>query len=153
VACPPATTLCSQQVTVAKPSGDNSLYVHMLTNGGAWLDTITYYNGSVSTANQIASVSNSWDFSQPSSGRILNTVTTLQTPGGNRMSSQTSFTYNDVFTSNAPNLFGASHKRVPHQRHAADSNGQHFRLLLSHGTTCLFYRCKWKHCLFAFLRP
>jgi RHS repeat-associated protein len=91
--CP---SVCRQQVIISKPSGDNSLYSHALQNNGAWVDLILYYNGAVSPSNQIASLSNTRDYSQ-SGALITKTITTLPTPGGNSISSQSTFTYANGF--------------------------------------------------------
>jgi RHS repeat-associated protein len=107
--CPPGVVGCLQKVTVTKPSTDTTVYTFTLNNG-AWKSTVSSFTGS---STLLSSVSNTWDFSQPCSPtpcsgaskiRILTTATTLPTPGGNSITSQTKTTYNDVFTMNVASI-------------------------------------------------
>lgn len=55
---------CKQTTTVAKPSGDHSVYTFQI-NDGTWPIQIQHYNGAVSSANLLASIAQTFDFSQP----------------------------------------------------------------------------------------
>jgi len=103
---------CQQKVTVAKPSGDNSVYTFTMNNG-AWMSQRQDYTGVVSAPNLISTTSQTWDFSQscaptPCTGasniRVLTTTKTLPTPGSSSITSQTVMTYADT---NTPNLASA----------------------------------------------
>ena len=96
---------CQQKVTVTKPSTDTTVYTFTLNNG-AWKSAVSSYTGA---STFLSTVSNTWDFSQPCSPspctgaskiRILTATTTLPTPGGNYVTSQTKTAYSDANTMN-----------------------------------------------------
>jgi RHS repeat-associated protein len=96
---------CQQKVTVTKPSTDTAVYTFTLNNG-AWISTVSSYTGA---STLLSTISNTWDFSQPCSPspctgasniRVLTSTTSLPTPGGNYVTSQTKTAYNDTNTMN-----------------------------------------------------
>jgi RHS repeat-associated protein len=100
---------CQQNLTVTKPSTDTTVYTFTLNNG-AWESAVSSYTGA---STLLWTVSNTWDFSQPCSPspctgasniRILTAATTLPTPGGNYVTSQTKTTYNDTNTMNVSSI-------------------------------------------------
>ena len=100
---------CQQKVTVTKPSTDTTVYTFTLNNG-AWESAMSSYSG---TSTLLLTVSNVWDFSQPCSPspctgaskiRILTATTSLPTPGGNYVTSQTKTNYNDSNTMNVASI-------------------------------------------------
>ncbi len=62
--CTSQSPSCAQQVTVAKPSGDNIVYTFILDNG-AWTGSAKFYTGAVSDANLVETIANTWNFSNP----------------------------------------------------------------------------------------
>src|SRR5207249_3020757 len=100
---------CQQKVTVTKPSTDTTVYTFTLNNG-AWESAMSSYSGA---STLLLTVSNVWDFSQPCSPspctgaskiRILTATTSLPTPGGNYVTSQTKTNYNDSNTMNVASI-------------------------------------------------
>jgi len=93
-------TTCTQKVTVTKPSADTAVYTFTLYNG-AWRTTVQAYTGG---STLLSTVSNSWDLNHQTFVRLLTTTTTLPTPGGNNITSQTTLTYNDANTMNVASI-------------------------------------------------
>ncbi|HKV77342.1 MAG TPA: RHS repeat-associated core domain-containing protein [Candidatus Sulfotelmatobacter sp.] len=96
----PCYTTCQQQLTVTKPSGDSVVYQFTLNNG-AWNTQIQYYNGSVSSANLLATDVQGWDLGgAPNYIRKLNETITLPVPGGSSINATVKYTYDNSLDSN-----------------------------------------------------
>jgi RHS repeat-associated protein len=87
---------CEQSVQVSEPSGDNSVYTFEV-NPGAWPIEIQNYTGSVSSANLLASVAQSFDFSRGSNVTITSSTLTLPLPGGTTINRTTKFAYDTSY--------------------------------------------------------
>lgn len=95
---------CTQQVTIAKPSGDHEVYTFAL-NGGSWSGQVQYYNGAVSSANLLTTVSQCFNFvtitngqcsynvsSGPPATNVTKSAVTTAWPGTN-INGTTEYTY------------------------------------------------------------
>lgn len=100
---------CQQKVTVTKPSTDTAVYTFTLNNG-AWKSAVSTYTGA---STLLSTASSTWDFSQscspsPCTGaqdiRVLTTTTTLPTPGGNNITSQTKVAYATTYLPNVASI-------------------------------------------------
>lgn len=102
---------CQQQMTVTAPSSDNTVYTFTL-NGGAFPTEVQYYSGAVSSANLLATLTQTFDFSQSCPPLVHIVVgqacyvsktaatTTLPLPGGTSVSQTTQYTWDPSHTGN-----------------------------------------------------
>ena len=88
-----------QQVTVSRPSGDNTVYT--FTTGSAFgpgLTQIQSYAGAVAPANLIATASATWNSTYT---QTTSQTTTLLVPGGTSINKTKQFTYDSTYGWNA----------------------------------------------------
>jgi RHS repeat-associated protein len=111
--CTSPNTEC-EQLTVTSPSSDNTVYKFNI-NGGVWPYEADYYNGAVSSAHLLASITQTFDYSNPCiyNGTPyhlctaatamyvtkLSTTTTLPIPSGN-ISGTTKYTWSTAHNGN-----------------------------------------------------
>jgi RHS repeat-associated protein len=107
--CSSGGTGCQEQVTVHKPSGDETVY-KLTLNNGAWNTNTTAYTGSASSDTPLINVVNTYDFSNPCPNQICiganditksTSVTTLSDTG---LMTQTQYCYNDPYLGHLTSL-------------------------------------------------
>lgn len=105
--CAPGTTGCQQQVTVSKPSGDQTVFTFTLDNGD-WKTQAQIYSGAAGTGTLLRTITKDYDFSNacPFSGctgnayiRAIRTTVTEPIPGGS-ISRKTEDTYDSIYYGN-----------------------------------------------------
>jgi hypothetical protein len=101
--CAAGTIGCQQQVTVGKPSGDQTVHVFTLNNG-SWESQTQYFAGSSGTGTLFRSVAKDYDFSNscPLAGcfgnayiRVIRSTTTDTVPSGN-IFKKTEYIYDSI---------------------------------------------------------
>lgn len=105
--CAPGTTGCQQQVSVTKPSGDQTWYTFTLNNG-AWNVRAKYFNGNSGTGTLLKTITKDYDFSNgcPLAGCFGNAyirairVTMIDPVPGGSISRKTEDTYDSIFNGN-----------------------------------------------------
>jgi len=109
--CSPGTVGCQQQMTLTKPSGDQSVYIFTLNNGG-WVTQIQAYTGSAATGTLIGTTTRDYDFSNacPISGcagnayiRKIRSTGTDPIPGGS-ISRKLEYSYDSIYYGNISTL-------------------------------------------------
>lgn len=109
--CSAGTVGCQQKVTLAKPSGDESVTTFALDNG-AWAVQTLDYTGSASSGTLLKTTAADYDFSNacvmPSCFghayiRITRRTVTDPIPSAS-ISSKTEYTYSDIYRANITNL-------------------------------------------------
>lgn len=105
--CAPGTTGCQQQVSLTKPSGDQTWYTFTLNNG-AWNVRKKFFNGNSGTGTLLKTITNDFDFTNacPISGcfgnayiRRIRMTTTDPIPSGNVIK-KAEYTYDSIFFGN-----------------------------------------------------
>jgi YD repeat-containing protein len=101
--CAPGATGCQQQVIVARPSGDQTVFTFTLNNG-AWNTQTQFYSGAASGGTLLRTIARDFDFSNacPFSGctgnayiELIRRTTTEPIPAGN-ISKKTEYTYDNI---------------------------------------------------------
>lgn len=98
--CSSAPSTCQQQVTVAKPNGDNTVFTFDFSvpilgiDYGPGLTKIQSYAGSVAPANLMATVTATWNSTYT---QKLSETTALPVPGGTSISKTKQFTYDPTY--------------------------------------------------------
>ncbi|PYV68508.1 MAG: hypothetical protein DMG96_36250 [Acidobacteria bacterium] len=98
---------CQQQLTVLKPTGDNEVYL-ILLNAGAWPLDGQFYNGAISSANLLATMTQSFDTNQACPGNLrqtwagncyvskLSDSVVLPLPGGTSITRTTNYGWDNI---------------------------------------------------------
>jgi RHS repeat-associated protein len=81
---------CQQQFTVSAPNGDQSTFLSVDNNSGAWPIKAAYYNGAISASNLLATQTQTFDFSTSASPKVDET-TSLLIPGGATLNRTTQY--------------------------------------------------------------
>lgn len=97
-------TGCQEQVTVHKPSGDETVY-QLTLNNGAWNTNVNVYNGSAASGSLVESVANTYDFSNPCTNQLCNgaqyiTKSSATTTLDTGVKTQTQYVYSNSWTGN-----------------------------------------------------
>jgi YD repeat-containing protein len=105
--CAVGTVGCQQQVTVARPSGDQTVFTFTLNNGD-WNTQTQFYNGAVGGGTLLRTITKDYDFSNACvfAGcfgnayiQVIRDTTIEPVPGGN-ISKKTEYSYDSIFYGN-----------------------------------------------------
>jgi hypothetical protein len=101
--CTPGTTGCQQQITVGRPSGDQTVFTFTLNNG-AWNTQTQFYSGASGSGTLLRTIAKDFDFSNacPFSGctgnayiELIRKTTTESIPSGS-ISKKTEYSYDSI---------------------------------------------------------
>jgi len=99
--CTSTSGLCRQKLTIVKPSGDNTVYTFDIA-GGVWPVQADYYSGAISPGNLLATIIQTFDYSQPGGANVTKqrATITLPTLGGGTVSQTTNYSWDTTSFSN-----------------------------------------------------
>jgi RHS repeat-associated protein len=88
-----ANSNCQQQLTVAAPSGDHTVFTTMISNNGAWPTKAQYYTGAISATNLLVTKNRTFNLPTSSVGAVtkVDDTITLSIPGGTVLNRTTQY--------------------------------------------------------------